>query len=311
MGIDKDRVVRSLQQLSMLIQQYQHARGKDLYHYTIWSSLAKMMKPVALEYDGVRHDSRMLWLSSANRTNDRSEGSLGESVFIASFSRMIKENVAMWTNYGIPKYEAVRIRLNDVVMQKWYENLQRTKHVYRINTDSYGIVSYTPIEEVDNVDIQFGDVQYWDGDAEGFDRQVIGDNLVRLTIGGKRYDVDASSAQAFLKMKSGTAPCDACFRKKRGWVYEKEARIVIRLKSNVCVDRIAVEFNEPLEAVLNNPSQNIQRGPWYSSSRHYDEIEGVSIRDTALSEYQDEINMRSICSGCDKIRNCICERREN
>lgn len=310
MGIDKDRAVRSLQQLSMLIRQYQHARGKDLYHYTIWSSLAKMMKPVELECNGKRHLSRMLWLSRANGTNDRTEGVLGENVFIACFSRMIKENVAMWTSYGIPRYEAVRIRLNDVVMQNWLENLQRTRCVYCCNTDSRGIVSYTPIEEVDNVDIQFGDVQYWDGDVESFDKQEIGTDLVGLTIGGCRYEVDASAARAFLRLKGSKVPRDVCFRKKRGWVYEKEARLVIRLKRNVSADRIAVEFNEPLETVLNSSLQNIQRGPWYSCSRHYDEIEGVSIYETAPSEYQDEINMRSICTGCDKVKNCTCERRE-
>ena len=311
MGIDKDRVVRSLQQLSMLIRQYRSIRCKDLYHYTIWSSLAKMMKPVEVECDRKRHLSRMLWLSSANRTNDRSEGSLGGNVFIVCFSREARENVAMWTNYGIPKYEAARIRLNDVTMKNWYENLQRTKRVYRVNTDSRGAVSYTPLEAVDNIDIQFGDVQYWDCDAESFDKQVFGRNLVRLTIGGKRYEVDASATQAFLKLKGSADPCDAYFRKKRGWAYEREARLVIRLKGNVDVGRIAVEFDEPLKTVLSWPLQNIQRGPWYSRSRHYDEIEDVSISGTALSEYWDEINMRSICSGCDKIKDCICERRED
>lgn len=314
MGMDVqkklDKIIHSPDQLANLIGRYQKVRNKDLYHYTIWSSLAKMMKPAVVEHDGERHSCRMLWLSSACGTNDRTEEGLGHNVFFTCFSREAKENVAMWTNYGVPKSEAVRVRIKDADMVEWFEKLRLTKRIYRVDVDKQGHVSYTRImvDEPDGIDIRFDDVRYWSDDFEVFDKQANGANPVELRIDTHRVKVDASVAQ--MLMKGGGVNADACFRKKIGWAYEKEARLVVRLKKDVSLSRIAVEFDEPLEKALNDPGRNIQRGPWYSSSRHYDEIGRVSIYEVEGSDYQDELNMRSICSGCGKSQGCFCERRD-
>ena len=89
-------------------------------HLTTWASLCKMLEPVVVPDDEVKH--RMLHLGAAVNMNDINDKRCGKRVFFTSFSFGPSENISMWTNYGIPNEGAVRIRFPRRVIFQWVKD---------------------------------------------------------------------------------------------------------------------------------------------------------------------------------------------
>ena len=150
--VDTDEI--SCDQLkSMLTDNIHHM---SYYHLTTWPSLCKMMEHVTVPDDGTKH--RMLHLSAAVNMNDRDDKKCGNGVYFSSFSFGPAENISMWTNYGIPNEEAVRVRFYYRVFIEWIQTLRHSIKVYGVNPDgSLTSLSAKP-------EIKLVDVAYWSQD---------------------------------------------------------------------------------------------------------------------------------------------------
>ena len=97
--------------------------GWGYNHLTTWSSLCKMLEPVAVPGDENKH--RMLHLGAAVNMNDENDKRCGKRVFFTSFSFGPTENISMWTNYGIPNEEAVRLSMETKTAWFWSRSRQK------------------------------------------------------------------------------------------------------------------------------------------------------------------------------------------
>ena len=128
--------------------------GRGYYHLTRWSSLCKMMEPVAVPGDKVPH--RMLHLGAAVNMNDEDDKRCGKRVYFSSFAFGPLENIAMWTNYGIPNQEAVRIIFPVKEMLHWVSDYKADMiGVYGVNPD--GTLEFLS----DKAHLRLVDVAYW------------------------------------------------------------------------------------------------------------------------------------------------------
>ena len=89
------------------------------FHYTTIDRFEKMcngMVPLGEELK-----LKLFFLSAAEALNDGYESSpaLARRLFIGSFTIGVEEEVSMWTNYGVPKRGAIRLRFPRKALNAW------------------------------------------------------------------------------------------------------------------------------------------------------------------------------------------------
>lgn len=288
------------------------------YHYTRWDAFRKIMAPVR---SGPARGHRLFFLTSAKRTNDGLEEKWDETYFMACFSQSRYEDVAMWLNYGKRKPDAVRFKITRDAFLRWEEN--------RAGRRAYLVRGRLSKPEFDDVTDELESVrlyavayvipsQHWVTEEDG--------------VGGIVQDGNVELGRKFYKVSKGVEGgkwVDRVYRgtdlrdilpvfKKRGWAYEREIRLVAKLRKPIpgC-ERIAVAFDEPLEELNRflGMSQDerertplggrmtkkikvwdrrfpiVQSGPWYKPGQSLAPVNGFRIDEAFPSEYKEEIKI--------------------
>ena len=277
---------------SMLTDNIHHM---SYYHLTTWPSLCKMMEHVTVPDDGTKH--RMLHLSAAVNMNDRDDKKCGNGVYFSSFSFGPAENISMWTNYGIPNEEAVRVRFYYSVFIKWIQTLRHSIKVYGVNPDgSLTSLSAKP-------EIKLVDVAYWSQDKRQ-GRYNDPNEGIFIHDRNKFRLQKCTDVQSFMRE-------EPYMFKEAGWNYESETRLVLKFKEELAVQysRVAIPFDGPLDNLDEHFSTEVIRGPWFTPGKDLPKAAGHSLEDAGLSVYTEKVKMRSVCDNCPELNsdNCKCK----
>lgn len=270
--------------LDMLTHHDLHGYG--YYHLTVWSSLCKMLERVAVPDDTVAH--RMFHLGAAVNMNDESDKRCGKGVYFASFSFGPPENISMWTNYGIPNQEAVRIRIPKYGMEKWSNDFYAGRiKVYGVDSDG----SLKPLTT--KATLELVDVAYWS-------KKQVGENCDDENEGLFYYDYDKYRLDPCIDVEQFKASKPYCF-KEFGWNYERETRLVLKFDEDLAdqYSRVAVPFDDPLNFLEDNFPKYVWQGPWFSQEHIPDDkAAGHSLSEAQESLYKGKVKMRSVCDSC-------------
>ena len=244
-----------------------------------------MMERVAVPDDDAKH--RMLHIGAAVNMNDENDKLCGKGIFFSSFSFGPAENISMWTNYGIPNEDAVRIKFRRWVFMEWVDDFNAGKiRVYGVDSDgSLKNLSAQPT-------LIMGDVAYWSGN-EGLGKKDHNDgifihdrNKFRLSDGTDVKGLKESKPYLF---------------KDGGWNYESEVRLILKFEEDLATrfNRVAVPFDGPLDYLDKNFRKYVWQGPWFTpGTMPKDKAGGHSLSEARRSRYKSKVNMRSVCDTC-------------
>ena len=290
----KNECLISADELIDMLTNTRHGYG--YYHLTRWSSLCKMMEPVAVPDDDLPH--RMLHLGAAVNMNDESDKRCGKRVFFTSFSFGPPENISMWTNYGIPNEEAIRIKFPAHGIARWLKDFQAGKiGVYGVDPDG-SLKSLAAKARLELVD-----VAYWS-------KKTVGKNSHDDNEGLFFYDYDKYRLTPRTDVEQLMDKKPYCF-KEFGWNYERETRLVLKFDEDLAdrYKRVAVTFDYPLQFLDNSFSTYVWQGPWFGPNNMPEsKASGHSLSEARPSLYKGKVKMRSVCDSCpeqDK-KNCKC-----
>ena len=293
---EKDSAIPvSIDEFCLFLRQKGLSHKGGYFHYTTWGRLNDMLKSVDVGND---RKKRLLLMTAASSVNDSRDSRQG--AYIASFSYGSEENVAMWTNYGVPKREAVRIRFPMAAMTKWArENPVSGIPIYVLEGEQFRKLNATPAEAF------FADVAYYG----------VNDSLDKGSPVSVRY---RNESCAFGEEKWRRQVCEtnkSLLFKKRGWSYESEVRLIVRFDVAAITDRyrqIAVPFDTVYDAVLSDVHKNVLMGPWHDANgSQLDVIPGIT--NPSQSSFCGELHMRSNCDCCERKKNsdkCSCPNAE-
>jgi len=271
--------------------------GWGYNHLTTWSSLCKMLEPINVPDDKAKH--RMLHLGAAVYMNDENDKRCGKRVFFTSFSFGPTENISMWTNYGIPNEEAVRLKFPNSAMAKWVELFNSGKiGVYGVGSD-WSLNLLTAKAEAKLVQ-----VAYWSKKEIGRNHEDPNEGL--FFYDNERFRLaDCEDVNAFMAKQP-------YMFKEYGWNYEKEVRLVIVFDKDVAdqYKRVAVAFDGPYKDMVNkNYPKHVMQGPWYNDEKSPEALAaGHSLSEATPSRYKGLVKMRSVCDGCkqEDKKKCNC-----
>ena len=288
----------SCEQLSSMLTNNRH--NLSYFHLTTWTKLCMMMKRVTVPDDGSEH--RMLHLGAAVNMNDEYDKKCGKGIFFTSFSFGPAENISMWTNYGIPNKEAVRVRFYHRVFHKWYDDSRPGIRAYGVKSDgSLESLSAKP-------NLKLVDVAYWSPRIKqgGI---VVPDQGIFIHNRNKFRLTDCSNVESFMKEKG------QYMFKEAGWNYESEVRLVLEFDEDLAdrYQRVAIPFDAPLDNLDDYFNNEVMYGPWFNPGKPIeDTAAGHRLEEAAKSHYWGIVNMRSVCDDCPEIDSgkCICEFKQ-
>lgn len=270
------------------------------FHYTTLGRLQKMLTEVEVD-EGKK--MRLFLMSASSALNDTEEKRDG--FYVASFSFGEEEGVAMWTNYGVPKPDAVRIKFPMKAMTRWIrENTCDNIVIYVQEGDDQKFHALN----VNPADIYFADVAYY-----GRNDPSSGTIPDTIRYKGEKYRLKEDRWRDRIRKENYSL-----LFKKSGWSYESEVRLIIQFNEITKMrryKRIAVPFDSVYDAMLDAQRQNgcsLMYGPWCQMGRSKSpEIKGISI--SLNSSFQGELRMRSNCDDCENKKNskkCKCLNAE-
>lgn len=222
----------------------QHKAG--FFHYVRASRLKSMM-----EYGKV-------FLSRATGMNDKLEAcDVDPRDYYICMNYGRDENVAMWGMYGKPREESVRIHFAFSAVKALVNNmkarLEQGKVIaYMPNFKSDGGAGFEPIDSSKIEYVEFHDVAY---------------------MGASETTVE--HCRSFYKLDRKPTAKDkiglSTYLKKRGWAYEHEVRLVVRLRKQLKnadgspVEKIAIDFMPVFDVMKDTPG-SVVTGPDYAGN---------------------------------------------
>ena len=263
-----------------------NTHGWGYYHLTKWSFLCKMMERVEVPDDKRKH--RMLHLSAAINMNDADDKRCGKGVFFTSFSFGPKENISMWTNYGIPNEEAVRVKFKKVSIIDWVKDFRYGKiRVYGVTPDD----SLEPLTA--KMELILGDVAYWSKDVGDQNKTNNPDKGLFI------HNFNSYRLKSYGEVKKFKEEYPYLV-KEDGWSYEREARLILKFNEDLSdqYKRVAVPFDRPFEMIDNDFYKYVTRGPWFAPGKITDKASEHSLSEAMNSRYQGLVKMRSVCDSC-------------
>lgn len=224
-------VVRVLQDAAM---------AHDVYwHYTVLSSLLCILTDKTLRLTR-GDDADMNDQLECEQLGDRDEW---KRTFITSFSHLPEESVAMWSVYGVPKNEAVRLSLEKPVMQDLLTALRTTSDFSIADSltdkDSFAL-------QREDVVVEFGDVLYG-GKVNGG----VGSQYDEFEFYGKKVKNEIIESHALDQAKEMTG-----YIKSADWNYEKESRLIVRLRDGVIIPK---EYENKTHLIVTLPESIFSR----------------------------------------------------
>jgi hypothetical protein len=289
--ISSDELIR------MLTSNVSHGYG--YYHLTKWSSLCKMFEHISVPDDDAKH--RMLHIGAAVKMNDENDKGCGKRYYFTSFSFGPPENISMWTNYGIPNEEAVRIKIPENGMSSWVKDFKAGKiRIYGVDSDG----SLIPLST--KVNLRMVDVAYWSKKEVGENADDPNEGIFFYDYNKYRLD-DGTDVNQLMKQSP-------YLFKEFGWNYERETRLVLEFDEDLAdrFSRVAVPFDHPLNILDVSFSELVMQGPWFSpDTMPESKAAGHSLSEAKKSRYRGAVNMRSVCDSCPKQSsyNCKCPYR--
>ena len=240
------------------------------FHYTNWSSLAKMMTPVKLE--GVKGKRCVLVTKAPKDKNDLSEGALDGRYWYVSFTHEPHELVQMWVVYGQYSPEAVRVCFDGKMIKDWAKQDVAQIGVYEVPEDAENGVFKRVRAKL--LSVKLFDVGYFAKEELGKRKGVIHRH--------RKYTVDLNDLEALRKSGQEFGP----YFKEATWADEKEVRLLLVFDKPIKADKIAIDFDVSIADVRANLRNRVVTSPW---------LDMPKIADTSIDMCQ-----TSICKG--KIR---------
>ena len=290
----KDRV--SIEDFCSLLKYNGKTHNHGYYHYTTWGRFAKIMQGKFIEGIGER---KLFALSRADGLNDGSESS--KQVFVASFSYGDEEEVAMWTIYGVPHQEAVRLRFPMAAIMKWLrENpIDRVK-MYGFKSKDDGVEE---LKDIHPLVIDLVDVGYYGRNDK---KKVAESNSV--VYHSARHVL---APDGWANRVSRSAFAKTMF-KQRGWAYEHEVRLVVQFAKGVKIpyQKLALDFTNLFDSLKTDLKKNVLLGPSVKKSQ-LKAIKGIPISECDTSVFSGQLHMRTVCDWCgvidaEKCKKCTC-----
>ena len=288
----------SINDFCWLLRQNGLLHNHGYFHYTTWGNLKKMLTSVDV---GNKEKRRLFLMSASSSMNDTQE--IKPGVYLASFSFGEEEDVAMWTNYGVPKHEAVRIKFPMRAMTRWIKENPCDRIVVYVQEGEdqpFHALDVKPAE------IYFADVAYhgWNDLSPDSIRDAV------------RYNGEVFWFKEPKWRKCIGKTNDSLLFKKRGWAHEREVRLVVRFDDAGKMQnytKIAIPFDSVYDAMLDaQDKKSVMYGPWYRENElKLDRIKGINA--PCHSSFQGELRMRSNCDNCQNKKDpkkCKCPNAE-
>ena len=216
------------------------------FHYTNWSSLAKMMTPVKLE--GVKEKRCVLVTKAPKDKNDLSEGALDGRYWYVSFTHEPHELVQMWVVYGQYSPEAVRVCFDGKMIKDWAKQDVAQIGVYEVPEDAENGVFKRVRAKL--LSVKLFDVGYFAKEELGKRKGVIHRH--------RKYTVDLNDLEALRKSGQEFGP----YFKEATWADEKEVRLLLVFDKPIKADKIAIDFDAPIADVRANLCTRAVTSPW-------------------------------------------------
>ena len=299
-GKDASNLV-SIKEFCWLLRLNGGLHNHGYFHYTTWGRLEQMLTEVDV---GENKKRRLFLMSASSSLNDTREKRDG--FYVASFSFGGEEEVSMWTNYGIPKREAIRIKFPMRAMTRWIkENTSDriTVYVREDRNSKFHALDEKPAE------IYLADVAYYAGNEP-----LHGTSRDSVRYNGKKCSFKEEKWREQIQKTN-----NSLLFKKRGWAYEREVRLIVQFKETAKMRRykkIALPFDSVYEAVLheqNNNGSSVMSGPWTGlDGTKLTKIKGMN-EPSRNSSFRGELRMRSNCDMCENKQNqkeCKCPNAE-
>ena len=213
------------------------------FHYTKWSSLAKMMTPVKLE--GVKEKRCVLVTKAPKDKNDLSEGALDGRYWYVSFTHEPHELVQMWVVYGQYSPEAVRVCFDGKMIKDWAKQDVAQIGVYEDAEN--GVFKRVRAKLLS---VKLFDVGYFAKEELGKRKGVIHRH--------RKYTVDLNDLEALRKSGQEFGP----YFKEATWADEKEVRLLLVFDKPIKADKIAIDFDAPIADVRANLCTRAVTSPW-------------------------------------------------
>ena len=258
-----------------------HTNG--YHHYTTMSSFLSML------------DSGRVYFSLLRESNDGGEYN-SDCHYMMCFNYGREESIALWSLYGVPRNESIRLTFPRHDIMEWLESVRSGElEFYAVEGKNRAVPLKGACPKVSICDVAY----YGNGIFTHNEKNY-------LVAKGKKSGFDPNG-------DSKLAP----YVKKWGWSFEREVRIVIEFEKPVLNSKrkpykhIAVDFDEPLQA-LRDGCGEIRLGPWCRRSEKSVQKKGFTKAVIKPSDFANRVHLRTECVGCDKAKRkaCICKYKE-
>ena len=218
-----------------------HTRG--YYHYTRLDDFVSIIK------------HRRFSLSRVDTMNDGTETApLSDRTYVLSLSIGDDENISMWSTYGVPRKQAIRIRFpyNAFDTLLTFQSAQNPALKIYVNDE---------LQENPKCKVRLQDVCYVNRKATLF------------KFGKHQYEVKESDCMLDADKRRAML---SSFWKLTGWQHENETRLVVEFKEPLrgTPAKIGLEFTDPLKSLIqwNGKTPSIMAGPWLDCTRVHKEL---------------------------------------
>ncbi|MFV0399358.1 MAG: hypothetical protein ACK5LX_01910 [Oscillospiraceae bacterium] len=245
---------------------------RSYYHYTTLDTLYKIVTPPS--------NSFFLTRGNSMRINDWQEPNRGKKsewdhVYLACFSAMGDENMAMWGLYGLPKQSAIRIEIPGAAMRRWINSSHKA---YRILSEE--VLDESPL-------VHLTDVAYISGEHNGINHALFRDGEYMRNVEQSVYK-DAGFNRS---------PEIAGFIKARAWQYEREVRIRVRTNKATGMEQIALPLpKDTIQHMTVMTGPNFDHGLAENKSL-LRKIRGC-IANVVPSDFTGQLHYQSLCDLC-------------
>lgn len=186
-------------------------------HYTNYEALSKIINGGMLQLNNPSNMNDGLEFNSPNMDCKK--------IYFASFSIENGENIGMWSMYGQPWEDGVKISIPKKLFMTWADKI---KHVYHVDSKTKETIYELPLEESE-FKTSISRVAYVEWDANG--------NIMQIRCGDSAKNNLLKSVDT--RMLTGLI-------KDVAWSYEKEIRLRVDLNYETVDKKVAVEIPDDI-----------------------------------------------------------------
>lgn len=233
--IEMVRYLTSKKKINNLSEEY-------VSHYTNYEVAKKII------------NGKMFHLGNPSNMNDGLEFSSPKmncsKLYFASFSIEDSENIGMWSMYGQPWEDGIKISIPKKIFVSWAEKIQK---VFNVDSDTRNVIT-TSFLSKDTFKASISRVAYVEWDDKG--------NVVQIRCGDNACNN---------RIKSVDSPMFTGLIKDIAWSYEKEIRLRVDLSSAIPGKKVAVNIpDEVMKSIV------ITTGPRFNKPIKKSDFKNVS-----------------------------------